>query len=87
MKKLIALTFGCALVLNTALAAEPSEADQKWLTVVEKKVTDGESRISTPSLDRVNLLKKWAAKKNYSVEVTKTDAGYRIELSKRVASK
>lgn len=87
MKTLIALTFGCALVLNSALAAEPSAADQKWLTVVEKKVSDGETRVSTPSVERVNLLKQWAAKKNLSVEVTKTDAGYRIELSKRVASK
>jgi len=87
MKKLTALVLGCLLTVTFAVAAEPSEADQKWLTAVEKMVTNGQTQVSTPSETRVALLKEWAGKNGYSVDVTKTDACYRLELSKRIAQK
>ena len=68
-----------------AFAGEPSAADQKWLTTVEKMVTDGQSKISTPEEKRANLLKEWAEKKGYTVKVEKTDKGYRVDVSKTVA--
>ena len=85
MKKLIALALACLFTAAVALAAPPSEADQKWLTVVEKKIVDGETDVSTPSEVRVQLLKDWASKKKYSVEVTKSDASFRVKLSKQFA--
>lgn len=85
MKKLIALALACLFTATVALAAPPSEADQKWLSVVEKKIVDGETDVSTPSEDRVQLLKEWATRKKYSVEVTKSDAGFRVKLSKQFA--
>ena len=85
MKKLIAVALACLFTATVALAGSPSEADQKWLTVVEKKIVDGETNVSTPSEGRVHLLKEWAAKKSYSVEVTKVDDGFRVKLSKQLA--
>jgi hypothetical protein len=88
MKKIIALTCGLLLGLNSALAAEPSEADQKWLTAVEKKVAQGDTKVSVSSEARIALLKDWATKNGYTVKVTPGDGFQRIELSKtRLAQK
>lgn len=85
MKKLVCLI---ALVAATSLAiAETKEADKKWLDVVQKMVTDGKTQISTPSQERVDLLKEWGRKQGYSVSVNKTEAGFRLELTKLVAKK
>lgn len=85
MKKLIALSLVALFSATIALASPSNEADQKWLNVVEKKIVAGETTISTPSETRVNLLKEWAVQKTYSVEVVKTEAGFRVELSKQLA--
>jgi len=61
MKKTVAIICGCLLTASVALAAEPTEADQKWLTVVTKMVESGNTEISTPSEVRANLLKDWAS--------------------------
>ena len=66
---------------------KPSEADQKWLSLVEKKVAEGQMQVSTPSEERVKLLKNWAAGNGCSVEVTKSDTAYRIEVPKLLARK
>ena len=87
MKKLTAIVIGCLLMTGFALAGQPSEMDQKWLSVVEKKVAEGQVQISTPSEERVKLLKDWATRHGYSVEVTKSDTAYRIEVSKLLAQK
>lgn len=85
MKKLVCLI---ALVAATSLAiAETKEADKKWLDVVQKMVTEGKTQISTPSQERVDLLKEWGRKQGYSVTVNKTEAGFRLELTKLVAKK
>lgn len=82
MKRIIAIACGVLLSISSALASEPSQADQKWLTVVQKMVSQGETKISTPSEDRVQLLKEWAGKNGYTADVTKREASYRVELSK-----
>jgi len=88
MKKLTTLTVACVLAVTLAHAGpSPSEADQKWLTVVQKKVADGQMRVSTPSSERVTLLKQWADKNGYSVAVTQSESNYRLELAKNVAQK
>ena len=86
MKNLAALVLGSLLVLNFAFADNTATAaDKKWLAAVEKMVTSGDRRVSTPNESRVKLLKEWAAKKGYTVEVAKTEAGFKVELSKTVA--
>jgi hypothetical protein len=85
MKKIIALTLGLALAVNFAAQAEPTSADQKWLEVVQRIVSKGETRISTPSQERVTLFKQWAVKSGYAVVVNKTDLGYRLEFSRTLA--
>ncbi len=86
MKKIAALLLGGSLIFSLVALAEPKEADQKWLGAVEKMVTSGQSKVSTPSEDRVNLLKEWAGKNGYSVSTTKTRTGYTIEISKKVVA-
>jgi hypothetical protein len=85
MKKIVIIVLGCLLMLSPSFAGEPTAADQKWLAAVEKIVSKGETRISTPSKDRVSLLKEWAGKNGYSVQVTESDGGYHLELSKHLA--
>ena len=85
MKKIIIVALGCLLSLNLALAGEPSAADQKWLSAVEKMVAEGKTSVSTPSKERVDLLKQWAGKKGYTVDVTKSENSYRAKLSKNIA--
>ena len=87
MKKLAAILLGCFLAGNFVAVAETKEADQKWLEAVEKMVTQGEKRVSTPNQDRVNLLKQWGDKKGYTVKVTQTDKGYSVEVTPKAASK
>lgn len=87
MKKLAAVILGCLLTFTLVAAAAPSEADQKWLSVVEKMVTNGEKKISTPSEDRVTLLKEWGQKKGYTVTATKTEKGYSIEVTAKTVAK
>ena len=85
MKTISALILTCLLIASPAFAAEPNEADQKWLQVVEKKMAEGKTEFSTPSEERVKLVEELAKKKGYTAKVTKTDSGYRVEFSKSVA--
>jgi hypothetical protein len=87
MKKLALLLLGCSLAFNFAALGEPKDADQKWLEAVQKMVAEGESKVSTPMEVRANLLKEWGSKNGYSIKVTKTETGYRIEVSKSLAQK
>jgi hypothetical protein len=87
MKRTIVVALACLLTLGYAFAGEPTAADQKWLETVSKMVADGQTKVSTPSADRVGLLKEWAGKNGYSIEVTKSDTSYRAELSKNLAQK
>lgn len=87
MKKLLALTSACMLIASIAIAGSPSEADQKWLQVVEKKINAGQTQISTPAPERVELLKQWAASNGYSAQVTQTSTSFRVEISKSLAQK
>jgi len=87
MKKLLALTSACLLLTSAAMADQPTSADQKWLEVVEKKIISGETQVSTPAQTRVELLKDWAGKNGYSIQVTKNDTNYRMALSKSLAQK
>jgi len=85
MRKLVVITAMGLLVACYCSLAESSPADQKWLTIVQKMVEEGQTKVSTPSEERVKLLKEWAAKQGLSVEVTKTDAGFSIGIHKQVA--
>ena len=87
MKKLAALLLGCSLTFNFAALGAPQAGDLKWLEAVQKMVAKGESKVSTPSEARANLLKEWAAKQGYSVKATKTATGYSLEVSKNLAQK
>ena len=86
MKKLPALVL-CCLFTVTCAFGEDKAADQKWLTAVEKKVTQGDRRISTTDQGRVDLLKKWGNEKGYTVKVTKTEDGYSLVVTVNPASK
>ena len=83
MKKLVLLAFTSVLTFNL-LGAEPtaSDADQRWLAAIEKMVVNGRHEISTPAAARMQLLEDWAKKNGYSVQVTKMDATFHVELSK-----
>ncbi len=87
MKKSIALLLGLSFVVCLTAVAEPSAADQKWMAVAQKKIAKGETKISTPSQARVTLLKEWAAKKGWRIEVTKTESGYRLERSQSIVQR
>jgi hypothetical protein len=83
MKKFTVVLMGCMLTLAMTAIAEPSEADQKWLKAVEKMLAKGEKKVSTHDESRVKLLKEWAKKEGYDLEVTKVDEGFRVEFSKK----
>jgi len=85
MKKIIAATAGFLLIACSVALAQPSTADQKWLEVVQKMVEKGQTKLSTPSLERVKLLKDWAAKNGFTVTVTQADSSYKLEVSKTLA--
>jgi hypothetical protein len=85
MKKISKLLMGCLLVCSLTVVAESNQSDQKWLDAVQKMVAKGATEVSTPSQDRAKLLKEWAGKRGYSVEVTKTEAGFRVVVSKSLA--
>ena len=85
MKKLSVLLLGMALLSSVAFAENVSEADKKWLTVVEKMVGEGKKVVSTTSDARVTLVKKWAADKGYSADVAKTEQGFKVTFSKALA--
>lgn len=87
MKKLIALTTTLLLTASIASAESPTEGDQKWLQVVEKKITESQPRISTPSEARLALLKDWASTKGYTLNVTKSESNYRVEVTRSFAQK
>jgi len=87
MKLLKALLVVSLLVGASAFAGTPTEADQKWLEIVKKKVTEGQAQVSTPSETRVTLLREWSVKNGYSANVVKTDAGFRVDLTKTVAQR
>jgi hypothetical protein len=87
MNKISKILLGCVLGCALTAAAEPTPGDQKWLEAVQKMVAKGDTKVSTRSQDRVKLLKDWAAKKGFSVEVTQTEAGFRLVLSKSLAQK
>ena len=82
MKRII-VTFATVLLLAGSVAsASPSPRDQKWLETVQKMVEKGHTRIVTPSKERLDLLKGWASKQGLSVQVTRTDTGYKIEVAR-----
>jgi hypothetical protein len=85
MKKIIIVVAGFLLTLSPVLADGTATADQKWLTAVQKMVAEGQTKVSTPKKERLTLLKEWATKNGYSIQVTQNDAGYRIALSKNLA--
>jgi outer membrane biogenesis lipoprotein LolB len=91
MKKKLITAASLALIACAVIAAEPNvadqktAADQKWLTVVQKIAEKGQTKISTPSEARVTLLKNWAAMNGYSVEVTKTEAGFKLDVTRNIA--
>ncbi len=85
MKNLSVLLLGMALLSSIGFAGNISEADQKWLTVVEKMVGEGKTTVSTTTDERVKLAKNWAAKQGYSTEVAKTDKGFKVTFSKTLA--
>lgn len=74
-------------ITSVAFAGQPSEADQKWLQVVEKKINAGQTQVSTPAPERVTLLKEWASSNGYTTQVTQTSTSYRVDLSKSIAQK
>ena len=76
---------GCMLLVGASVMAAPDAADQKWFEAVQKMVVKGQVKVSTPKQERVVLLKKWATEKGFTVQVTKSDSGFVLELSKSIA--
>jgi hypothetical protein len=85
MKKIIVAVVSSLLFAGSIALAEPSAADQKWLEVVQKMVEKGQNQLSTPSQERVKLLKDWAAKNGFTVTVTQANSTYKLEVTKTVA--
>ncbi len=86
MKKIVVLTFSTILALNLLSAEQTvSNADQKWLVVVEKMVASGQTQITTPVEARTQLLQDWAKKNGYSIKITKTESTYRVQFFKDLA--
>lgn len=85
MKKVIVAAVSLLLFAGYVALAEPSAADQKWLEAVQKMVDKGQTQISTPSADRVKLVKDWAAKSGFTVAVTQNESSYKLEITKHVA--
>jgi hypothetical protein len=48
-------------------------------------VDKGQTQLSTPSADRVKLVKDWAAKSGFTVTVTQNESSYKLEITKHVA--
>lgn len=84
MKKIILAIVGILLVACTIATAEPSAADQKWLATVQKMTETGQAKVSTTSETRVQLLKDWAGKNGFTVEVVKTEAGFTLGVTRNV---
>ena len=84
MKRITVAIIGALLLAASVVMANPSAADQKWLEAVQKMVEQGQTQISTPSKERVDLFKDWAAKKGVSVVVTQVDSSYKLEITKTV---
>jgi len=80
MKTLMAVILAGLMGATFLHAGEASEADKKWGTVVEKMITEGAVKISTPSAERVAIAKALAQKHGRKAEVAKTDTGYRISI-------
>lgn len=72
----------CLMTAGVAFGAETKTADQKWLEVVQHMVSEGQSVVSTSSEARLTLLKDWSKKNGFAANVTKEQAGYRIEITK-----
>lgn len=87
MKRITALVLSGLLFTSLALVGAPNEADQKWLKAVEQKITAGGNNVTTPSQDRVDLLKTWAEKNGYSVTIAKVETTFRISVNKNLARK
>lgn len=85
MKKLAIVLLGMVLLGGAALAEKPTDADQKWLAVVEKMVEQGKDTISTSSEARLELVRNWAATKGLSTDVKKTGQGFQVTFSKVIA--
>lgn len=87
--KIAVLALSMVLISGFVASAEPNDVDKKWLGAVQTMVTEGKTKVTTPSETRVALLKEWGAQKGYAVQVTKSDTGFTVELKRRpeVASK
>lgn len=83
----IAITTTCLLAAGIVFADDKNQADTRWLAVVEKKITSGQTQISTPMEGRANLLKEWAGRNGYSVQITKSENGFRANVAKTLAQK
>lgn len=81
MKALIATLVVCLLGFQAVLAGEVTEADKKWVAVVEKMVSEGQTTFSTQSPERVQLAKQVAGKLGRKCDVTQGVDGYRIVLT------
>ena len=79
-KTIGALLLATFVAAGAGLAADLSEADQKWKVAVEQKIATGPTTISTPSEQRVKIAREIAAQKGRKSEVTKTDSGYRVKV-------
>jgi hypothetical protein len=87
MKKIAALALGLFILSNYTVLAETSEADQKWLSAVQTMVSEGKTKISTPSESRANLLKEWGTTKGYTVLMLKDAQGFTLDLRKTAAKR
>jgi hypothetical protein len=85
MKKIIIATMSSLLFACSVAQAQPSAADQKWLEVVQKMVEKGQTKLSTPSQERVKLFQTWASQPGLTVVVTQADSSYRLEVTRTVA--
>ena len=79
--KIIRISFAILVAaVIPVIAAEPTEADQRWAKAVEQKIAAGPAVVTTTSEVRANLAKAIAAKLGRLATVTKSDAGYTVDV-------
>lgn len=86
MKKIIVAMVSSLLFACSVAQAEPSAVDQKWLEAVQKMVEKGQTKLSTPSQERVKLFQTWASHHGLTVMVAQADSTYKLEVTKTVAT-
>ena len=80
MKNILISILAVTLLVLSAGATEISKQDAKWAEVVKKMMAKGETKLSTPSNTRVEIIKDLAKKSNRECRVAKKGVTYEVVI-------